>query len=321
MAKGLDKRNRIFNIYTKQLKLLNSNELLPKNFKFKEEVYWCPICLSEFTEEDLAPESVNMLTLEDAPPKSLGGKANTLTCKSCNSKCGHEIDFHLNDRLIELDVRSFKPNVESKVKLSSKGLKVQGTVKVDDSSNISIIHCKRNNNPDTLNKYINSIRKNDIVEIEFKQSRVEKLRLEVALLKSAYILAFGKYGYALILNKSFDIVREQLLNPEKQIYPEGFWTKQNFKAEHEGVHVIKSQDYEGFFAVFKLKTNVIEHRFGVYLPIAEEKTKTVIDRLKKIEGGLKLEMESNFSSDYFNEVENMKLISNYINSKNANNYL
>ncbi|MDD4438113.1 MAG: HNH endonuclease [Tissierellia bacterium] len=41
--------------------------------------------------------------MEDAPPKSLGGKANTLTCKTCNSKCGHEIDFHLTERLLEID--------------------------------------------------------------------------------------------------------------------------------------------------------------------------------------------------------------------------
>lgn len=318
MVKGIDKRKRIFDKYVSQFRTLHENGLLPDHIEFKEGVYICPICLNEFTEDDLKDDSANMLTLEDAPPKSLGGHANTLTCKTCNSRCGHEIDFHLKERFIELDVRSFKPNIEFKAKFSHKGQKVQGIVKVDESGKISIIHNKKNNHPDKFKEYISSTGKDDIVEIVFKPSRVDKLRLEVALLKSAYMLAFEKYGYALVLNKSYDVVRKQILNPEKEIYPEGFWTKQSsFKAEHEGVHVVKSNDYEGFYAVFNLKTDSDDNRYGVYLPIAEAKTKDVIEKLKEQEGCFGLEMESLQAKDYFSEVENMKLMTNYINNKNT----
>lgn len=44
-------------------------------------------------------DSENPLTLEDAPPKSLGGKAHVLTCKECNNKAGQKIDYHLTERM------------------------------------------------------------------------------------------------------------------------------------------------------------------------------------------------------------------------------
>lgn len=318
MAKGIDKRKRIFDKYVIQLKALHENGLLPEQIEYKAGVYLCPICLNEFIEEDLKNVSANMLTLEDAPPKSLGGHANTLTCKTCNSRCGHEIDFHLTERLIELDGRAFNPNVESKVKLTHKGIQVQGTVKVNESGGISIIHSEKNNNPEKLKKYIGSTGKDNIVNIEFKPSRVDKLRLEIALLKSAYILAFEQYGYALILNKSYDIVREQLQIPNTEIYPEGFWTKQSsFKKEHEGVHYLDSKDFEGFYSIFSLSTNATQHRYGIYLPVALARTNEIIAKLKEQVGGFRLNMVSYMNYDYFENLDNMKLMVDFMKKKNT----
>ncbi len=315
-AQGIDKRKRIFNKYTSQLKILHQNGLLYDKIKYKEGVYICPICLNEFKEEDLKDTSENMLTSEDAPPKSLGGRANTLTCKTCNSRCGHEIDFHLTERLIELDVRAFRPNTESKAKLTHGEITVQGTIEVDDSGNISIIHSEKNNHLKKLEDYTNTTGKNDITEIEFKPSRVEKLRYEVALLKSAYILAFEMYGYTLIQNKSYDTVREQLRNPDKEIYPEGFWTKQgSFKKENEGVHYIVSKKFEGFYSIFSLKTKSTEHRFGVYLPMSSTRTNEIIDNLKKQKAGSELDITSNVGKDYFETITNMKFIVELMNDK------
>ena len=49
MAKGIEKRKKIFDIYTKQLKTLNDNGLLPETIEYKEGIYLCPICLNEFS--------------------------------------------------------------------------------------------------------------------------------------------------------------------------------------------------------------------------------------------------------------------------------
>ncbi len=318
MSKGFDKRKRIFDKYVSQLKKLNENNLLPDFIKYKEDCYICPICLNNFSENDLKDVSENMLTLEDAPPKSLGGRATTLTCKTCNNRCGHEIDYHLTERLIEIDERAFLPNIKAKARFTHNGLKIQGELNVDSKGNITVIHDKKNNHPEKLEKYVKSTGKNDIVDIEFKPSRVDKHRLEVALLKTAYILAFEHYGYSLILSSPYNIIRKQLINPEAEIYPEGFWTKQgSFKPEQEGVHLIASKGFEGFLAIFLLKTKSSENRFGVYLPVSERSTYDNIKRLKEQEAGFGLKMESYMMNDYFGEIGNMKLMVNFIKEKNT----
>ncbi len=318
MSKGFDKRKRIFDKYVFQLEKLNENKLFADFVNYNPGHYICPICLCQFSEKDLNLESKNMLTLEDAPPKSLGGKANTLTCKHCNNKCGHEIDFHLTERLIELDERAFRPNIKSKAKFTHKGLKVQGELNVNPDGIITVIHDKRNNHPEKLEQYIKSTKKDEIIDIEFMPSRVDKHRLEVALLKTAYLLAFEQYGYPLILSQPYNIVREQLKSPDLEIYPEGFWTKQkSFKKEHEGVHLIKSFGFEGFQSIFSLKTRSSENRFGVYLPLSEKNTKAIIDKFKEQKAGFRFTLHRLDMNDYFEEILNMKLITNFIKEKNT----
>jgi len=158
---------------------------------------------------------------------------------------------------------------------------------------------------------------NDAAEIEFKPSRVDKLRLEIALLKSAYIIAFEHFGYSLILSSPYNIVREQLLNPEKEIYPEGFWTKQNsFSKAHEGIYLVSEIGFEGFYSIFCLKTKVSEYRFVAYLPISEQNTTDVINRLKQIDAGFSMKMVSYMSNDYFEDVQNMKMMSKFLRENN-----
>src|SRR5687767_11490489 len=113
MSKGEDKRHIIFNKYKENLNFLVDNAFLNSD----KDVYICPICLKKHFDLN----SDDPLTLEDAPPKSLGGTANTLTCKSCNNTAGYKIDFHLTERLRELDSAKFIPGTETPVKITIKG--------------------------------------------------------------------------------------------------------------------------------------------------------------------------------------------------------
>lgn len=69
MSKGEDKRQSIFNVHKNGLNLLIDNGFLTGD----KDLYLCPICLQP--RKDL--NSDDTLTLEDAPPKSLGGSADT----------------------------------------------------------------------------------------------------------------------------------------------------------------------------------------------------------------------------------------------------
>ena len=50
----------------------------------------CPICLTSFTRDAVA-QGQNV-TLEHAPPKTLGGSEMCLTCTTCNSSAGGKLD-------------------------------------------------------------------------------------------------------------------------------------------------------------------------------------------------------------------------------------
>jgi hypothetical protein len=151
MSKAAKKRLRIFNAYVGQLKILHKNGQLDSRYTIDK--YICPLCLDAFSLDDLDQTLPNPLTLEDAPPKSLGGKANTLTCKSCNNTMGKEIDSHLTLRLNELDKKSFLPNTSSKVKILKDDVVVQGTIEVDEKGEMKVFHSKKNNHPQKLEDF------------------------------------------------------------------------------------------------------------------------------------------------------------------------
>src|SRR5688572_27922121 len=49
--------------------------------------YACPICLRIYP-------SATGLTVEDVPPKAVGGRPLLLTCRECNSGSGAMLDWH-----------------------------------------------------------------------------------------------------------------------------------------------------------------------------------------------------------------------------------
>lgn len=51
--------------------------------------YICPICIEPFSD-------INLLSREHVPPESAGGKMICLTCKPCNSRAGHSIDYAMS---------------------------------------------------------------------------------------------------------------------------------------------------------------------------------------------------------------------------------
>lgn len=152
------------------------------------------------------------LTLEDAPPKSLGGKAHILTCKSCNNNRGHDIDAELakfikDTKLIEVAFNRLKagkpindlslPKTEQNVTFEVNGKFIDGTMRINQNGEISVSLSEKLSPGAVLN---------------FAGSKIPK-EAQYSLLKAAYILLFKKTGYTLLLDKSFDIVREQIENP------------------------------------------------------------------------------------------------------------
>ena len=179
----------------------------------------CPICLTEFSRADaLAGTEV---TLEHAPPRSLGGAVVCLTCKACNSNASL-VDHHAflskkardewaagHGAPIEIDLFGYKrvyrymprvphapyPARKHLVRAGSIELGPLPTDRLDPNKGVSF-----------------KIRQRD--DYEF-----------VSMVKSAYLMVFslmGANGYRFAQNVGLKPVRDQIMNPGKKILKGGF---------------------------------------------------------------------------------------------------
>lgn len=273
MSKGVDKRQVIFNKFKDNLNLLIDNGFVTAD----KDVYLCPICLRPHNDLN----SDDPLTLEDAPPKSLGGSANTLTCKSCNNTAGYKIDFHLTERLREIDSGKFIPGTETEVKVKIDGQTVQGKITVAEDGIMKMFYSKKNNHPEKLEKAMERVKGGKIINMDFLKSRVIPENLEYALLKTGYLMMFERFGYSLLLDNCFDIIRQQLKNPDVRVYPEGFWFSPPYPKSMTGVYFICDKGLECFVAMFNLDTGKTERMFLAMLPLPLNPISEVIENLNK----------------------------------------
>lgn len=319
------RRAEIFKRFSQQWEILKQNNLLlGYNQKYVDN-YICPICLEHFSPKDLDQSLPNPLTLEDAPPKSLGGKANTLTCKKCNNTLGSQIDSHLHYRLNELDKKKFLPNTEAKVKVKMGDDVVQGTVRVDEKGTMTMFHSNKNNHKEKLEEFIKRIdpnSENPFVTIEFPTGKVDLDKLQFALLKSAYLLVFERFGYLFILDEVYDRLREQLLNPDKKIYLTKFWFESPYPKSMCGVHFITEEGMESILVIFPLKTDNTERIIAAMLPLPFNTIDDIIDELNRrfsIDKTLTIQCyRFDPKADYLTEIEHMKYTADWIEKMKTN---
>lgn len=262
-----NRRKILFEKFSNQLKILKNSSLIEVNLKYPK-TYICPLCLSQFEEEDLiSNESKNSLTEEDAPPASLGGSRIALTCKKCNSHCGHEIDYQL---------KLFTENYENKKFL--KGSVQLGTITDQDSepTNVKLTsrgdgflevrQNKKHNNPLFLNQFISRLTKDKNVHFIPKKTKLDSKKVEYALLKTNYLITFSKFGYLFLLDKAYDNIRKQILNPDQEIIKRSLTLSNHHFKNNIGTHYILNDKAKSIFNIFKLKSTLSEFYMGSFIP-------------------------------------------------------
>lgn len=278
MNQGQLLRKRLFDKYSANLHLLHDEGLLTHLHLPYDQTFICPICLGPFSVADLDTSRENHLTLEDVPPKSLGGKPTILTCKECNNTAGQQIDVQLFNRMFDIDKRKFIPGTNFHARFSQDGEITQGEVTVQDDGTINIKQSYKHNKKDKLDNFVSGISPstgNPLMNIEFYPTKFNFKRLEVALLKSAYLQCFEKYGYAFITDPIFDQVRDQIKNPDADLYPTKAWFLGPFKEENEGSHFVSNPALECIMSIFTLKS-LTKRTFGVVLPIKDPEVIKVV---------------------------------------------
>lgn len=301
------KREQLFDLFSKNLNWVKELPEISFVPDFNDG-YICPLCFNLFDKDDLNPKAKNPLTLEDVPPKSLGGKVMTLTCKDCNSKSGHKLDNHLLNRLLELDSFSFLPNSNSDVSFHLNDNIVNGKLNFDNDGKLEMHIQTDRSNPkmakdfnrdmftpkevsnDFFNTFgeINKKVKTPPFTINFKRKSDEK-RAKVALLRIAYLIAFSNLGNAFIINSGLYKIREQIKNPDKDLIPDAFIINYEFPKKLEGINIItEPKSLRSLLIIFRLETKSKSRQFSVLLPGPTEPGIKIYDNfLNKIKGSSK----------------------------------
>jgi hypothetical protein len=314
-----NRKQILFDKLSSQLRLLKDNGLISVDLKY-DKTYICPICLNQFSEADLdCTTSKNCLTEEDAPPDSLGGSRIALTCKKCNSECGHKIDFHLKE-LIEKEENSkfVKGSIQTgTIDFNGNPITVQMTS--DGGGKLQALHDEKRNNPSVSKEFIKSIKSGKLIDFRPKKSRVDGKKVNYALLKTNYIITFSKFGYIFLLDSAYDKIREQILNPNKEIIKYNLAIHNTHLKDHIGTNYVLDKGVKSILNIFNLKTKLTEKAFGAFLPIPIITIDRFVSEMeKRIVNHVAVFNKSEYDPkvDLFNDLNEIKKIRNWTNNEN-----
>lgn len=185
--------------------------------------YICPICVNLFDKKSITNKT---LTIDDVPPKSIGGKPLVLTCKSCNNDLGSKLDSQIKNYQDFVEsvktISTGKGQIINKVKYQVNGQEANAICRMNNSE-ISLNFLKKINNPKNIINIIDFLDSQTISENrDFKFSISPNVRFhiryfDIALLKTAYLIIFAKLGYTYIFHNNYKIIRNQIINFDKEI--------------------------------------------------------------------------------------------------------
>lgn len=256
----------------------------------RKDIFICPICLQIFNLSECLNNG-NIISLEDVPPKSLGGHPLTITCKSCNNKCGHDLDTYLvneikNGHIIQLSERN-----KQKGTISEGITKVNGQLSIDLNNKIISAEINEdNNNPSSIDIFKSIVEKayasHTPIDLKLKITGLKRCPevLNTSILKNAYLLAFYILGYKYILRSNLDIVRRQILWPKQKILnsnPVIFLDENFLKDFDDGAYLVSidNQQCIGIIISLKLKKTSIVHRGFVILPDYKDKDSRIYSQV------------------------------------------
>lgn len=322
MGTKLDSRKKLFDKFSNQLHLLKENGLINIDLKF-DKTYICPICLDQFQEKDIISSSTNFLTEEDAPPAKLGGKRIVLTCKDCNSTAGHQIDNHLVNRIRENDENSFYKGTKQYRNIEFEGQNITAEITSNGDGTLRVFHKSKNNNPSLLDKFVYGIKNKTVgplLNLEPKDYQVNSERVNLALLKTSYIITFSKFGYIFLLDDFFNPIRNQIRDMNVGYESHIFLSKQ-LETNNSGSYYVMNSGAKSIFNVFTLSTEYSQTVISSFIPMPNLTPEQIFENLTKTgysinepgKVGVNLDVRNyDPNANLFNDITEIKKIINWV---------
>ncbi len=193
--------------------------------------YVCPICIRGFHRADL-----NRMTLEDAPPRCVGGRKVALTCPDCNHTSGFRLDKHVARQANFQSGWADRP-LPATLSIGSVSAKVELSVTTEGgrAKVINTANFRRHNSPHVSDAMAHALdrvtRSGGELTLHVPLNHDSRLAY-IGWLRSAYVVAFATFGYSYILQPELDIVRRQIQNPAASLLPDVFGALRDAKQEN-----------------------------------------------------------------------------------------
>lgn len=264
-----DKRDYILELYAKQIETIPF--VSSDGMKFHMvDAFICPLCLHTYAIGNTE------LTLEHVPPESVGGKPILITCKACNSNRGADIDVCLMNELEIVHNLTHLDTIPQKTKLAFNGVEINAQTTFSKTDGFKFMISPDNNNPIEFEGFMTEVKnakegyKIKIVADITNRKRDYDLA-NIALLKSAYLIAFHELGYMYVLNANTNIIRAQIQNPKKNVIGNAFIIdSKNGVIENlsDGVYYAQLNNIGCVIVIMelKLRQSEIKHRKAIVLP-------------------------------------------------------
>jgi hypothetical protein len=198
----------------KILQMLSDN--LAVFFPELKGCFRCPVCLT-----DIPLDEKNRISEAHIIPKAAQGKLKTYLCAKCNSTFGKQQDKWFGEwvRLANQETPTvLATNIRDKY-FELDGVKIHGEWKIDSNKNLCFYIHKDRNSPE-VNKLVEKKFMNHphqiTVNVPLPVLRHQRM-IEIGFLTAGYLLWFGVLGYSWVLQHHLDSIREQILNPEKNV--------------------------------------------------------------------------------------------------------
>lgn len=180
------------------------------------DLYVCPLCLRGFDQSALEDRA---LTVEHAPPESIGGRVVCLTCTECNHHSGAELDHHMT-KAEQLIAFARGHDIQVKARLEVGAVEQRGRFSWRDGALCWEGAPKANRLGvteqfiDEMNRLVALGEAADGTELHVTLDfDVDERRASIGWMRSAYLIAFAALGYRYIGQPAFEPVRSQINDP------------------------------------------------------------------------------------------------------------
>ena len=275
IMKNIDLRKKIFKVYSDNLKFVVERYKIQLGAEtgsgIKEinvPLYICPLCSNGFTKELVEQDYDNPLTIEDLPPKSVGGNPKILTCKRCNNKSGYSQDKLIIETLRTESFLKKVPasNINSIIKIN-KGKGFRAITEIGEKGEIRFV-LKTKNNP-ILRNQVKDLQKEwegSTVNFNFSSPNIKKF--EKSLIRIGLLLSFYYLGNRILFEENYHKIRKFVTDPKSDKLPHnGVIILPDNAKINEGLHIlIEPTKYRAYFVVFKIKYKTLTKIIGFPFP-------------------------------------------------------